>query len=98
MSLEADLREIVRDEAAKAFAAWEQAQPRPRMIPLREAAALLGVCDKTLRELAPRLPIIVDKTSTRHSVSSVHVYAVITAGGIEAVLDTKPAARKGRAA
>ena len=98
MTLDQQITEAVRAAVTDELAKWELAQPKPRMIPVKEAAELLGISDYTLRELESRLPLRIDRTGHTHSVSSVHVYAVITAGGIEAVLDTKPAARKGRAA
>ena len=88
MTLDAAIADAVRTAVRDELSKWEAAQPRPRMIPLKEAAELLGISDYSLRELAPRLPLIIDKAGHRHSVSSVHVYRIIEAGGIEACLDT----------
>ena len=94
MTLDEHITEVARAAVREELARWELAQPRPRMIPVKEAAELLSVSDEMLRKLEPRLPITIDRTGMTHAVSSVHVYALIEAGGIAAVLDKKPALRK----
>lgn len=87
MTIEADITEAVKAAVREELARWDAAQPKPRMIPVKEAAELLCVSDYTLRELEPRLPLTIDRTGHTHAVSSVHVYRIIEAGGIAVVLD-----------